>query len=275
MPCSERNKWLYRQIQLRAESAANRGWNDSYCFGRNPQDFGNVGAIHVGRLGARLNFNTIPNAPRKPRLRLNISMLDESGLVLVLHHDIGFGQSAFNVAPHHASPGEHVAFAVWMNQLCIGSERSFHGAERIQWFPADGKVCEVEILDGHWIAGHHRNCLTAKPSFIPREHRLIRESGNHAIAILSRHIFRGENCNNTGMRFDEGFEVAKREARTMIRAADDTHCERSVRNFVGAVHICAVDLPLSVQTNQPGADRTAGLRKNFQGLDCQHRARHG
>src|SRR5579864_4811806 len=117
MPCRERDKRLHRQIELRAEASAHRGWDDSDLLRRDVQDFCDVGAIHVGRLRARLNFDAIADAPREARFRFYISVLDEAGLVFVFNDHIRLGQRALDIAANNASSCEHVSGTTCMYQL--------------------------------------------------------------------------------------------------------------------------------------------------------------
>ena len=55
------------------------------------------------------------------------------------------------------------------------------------------KFCQVERLERIRLANDGSDGLAAISRLVVREHRLIGESRDHAIAIDARHIFRGEN----------------------------------------------------------------------------------
>src|SRR5438309_9946822 len=109
MPCRERDKRLHRKIELRAKPSAHRGWDDSNLVRCDVQDFCDVGAIHVGRLRARLNFDAVSDAPREARFRFNISVLDEAGLVFVSNDDIRVAQRPLDLASSHSSTLERAS----------------------------------------------------------------------------------------------------------------------------------------------------------------------
>src|SRR5205807_5356257 len=117
MPCRERDKRLHRKIEFRAKPSAHRGWDDSNLIRCDVQDFCDVGAIHVGRLRARLNFDAVSDAPREARFRFNISVLDEAGLVFVFNDYIRLGQRALDIASNNASSCEHVSGTTCMYEL--------------------------------------------------------------------------------------------------------------------------------------------------------------
>ena len=88
MPRGERQEWLNGQVELRAKPPADCGRNDPHLVRRNSQDRRDVAAIHVRRLRARLNLDTIANPACKPSLRFNVSVLDKAGLEIAFDNDI-------------------------------------------------------------------------------------------------------------------------------------------------------------------------------------------
>ena len=87
-PRGERDERLDRQVQLRAESAADRGRDDAHLRRRDAENLRDVVAIHVGRLRAGLDFDAIADASRKAGFRLDIGVLDEAGLERALDDEI-------------------------------------------------------------------------------------------------------------------------------------------------------------------------------------------
>ena len=87
-PRGERNERLDRQVQLRAESAADRGRDDAHLRRRDAENFRDVVAIHIGRLRAGLDFDAIADASGEAGFRLDIGVLDEAGLEGALDDEI-------------------------------------------------------------------------------------------------------------------------------------------------------------------------------------------
>ena len=76
-----------------------------------PRIAGNIGAVHVGGLGAGLNLDLVADTACKTGLRFDVGVLDEAGLVFVLDDDVRFGKSLLDIATDHASPDQHIVFA--------------------------------------------------------------------------------------------------------------------------------------------------------------------
>ena len=251
MPCGQRNEGLHRKIKLGAEAAANSGWNDAHRLWRDAKNSGNVGTIHVRGLGAGLNLDLIVDAPGEAGFGLNVGVLDKAGLVFILNHHIGFRQGLFHVAADHAAPDQHVIFPAGMDAFGIRSERGCNRSQRGQGFPCDGETCEVESLDGLGLTHHGGDGLAAESGFDLGKYRLVCETRNHAVAILSRNVCGGQNAVDSGMRGDEGREIAEAEASTLVRAADGANQQRCGRNLVRAKDLCAIHLALAVEPDQP------------------------
>ena len=116
MPGGNGDERLDRQIELRAKSATKGRRNDAHVFGRDAEDGRNVVAIHVRRLGARLDFDAVANAASKACLRLDIGVLDEARFKLTFNSNVRRRQRVFDVASHHATAHQHVAGAVLVHR---------------------------------------------------------------------------------------------------------------------------------------------------------------
>ena len=234
-----------------------------------PENSGDVGAIHVRGLGAGLNLDLVVDAPRKAGFGFDVSVLDKAGLVFVFDHDVGFRQGLFDVAADHAAPDQHIIFAAGMDAFGVRCERGSDRGQRRQLFPCDRKTCAVESFDGLGLTHHRGDGFASKPGFNFGKHRLVRETRNHAVTILSGDILRSQNAVDSWMRGDESVKIAKTEARTLVRTADGTDHQRSGRNFVSSENLRAVHLALAVETDQPRAHRIAGLGRRFRDLPEQ------
>ncbi len=108
-PGGERDEGLNREIELRAEPAADRGRDDAHLLGRDAQDLRDVVAIHIGRLRAGLDFDAVADAARKAGLGLDIGVLDKAGLERAFDHDVGRCEARFDIAARHAAGRQDVA----------------------------------------------------------------------------------------------------------------------------------------------------------------------
>ena len=190
MPSGQRNEGLNGKIELGAETAADSARNNTYCLGGDPENPGDVGAIHVRGLGAGLNLDLVVYAPGKAGLRLYVGVFDKAGLVFAFDHDIRFLQSLFHVATDHAATHQQIIFTVRMDTFGIGSESGFNRGQRREFLPFNRKARGVESFDGRSFSHHGGDCFTSEPGFSFSKHRLVRKTRNHAVHILSRYIFR-------------------------------------------------------------------------------------
>ncbi len=94
---------------------------------RDAEDLGDVVAVHIGRLGAGLDFDAVADAAREAGLRLDIGVLDEAGLELALDDDVGGGQTRLDIAARDPPARQDVAGPVRMDARRAGRER---GLER-------------------------------------------------------------------------------------------------------------------------------------------------
>ena len=62
MPRRQRDERLNRKIELGAKTAADGGRNNAHRLGSDPENLCDVGAVHVGGLGAGLNLNPVVDA---------------------------------------------------------------------------------------------------------------------------------------------------------------------------------------------------------------------
>ena len=125
--------------------------------------------------------------------------------------------------------------------------------------PAYGEVCGIEVFDRFRLAD---NCGYRFPAIAGlvvrvRKHGLVGEAGNHAVAIVAGNVFGGKNRFHSGMRRDEGWQIAEAKPGPIKRAADDAQREGIYWDFIGAVNLRAFDLVLSIQANQALTDGCA------------------
>src|ERR1700722_2476213 len=95
------------------------------------------------------------------------------------------------------------------------------------------------------------------PRFIFRKYWLIRELGNYAITISSRHVFRRKHRFNPRMIPYKCLEGAEGKPRTMIRTANRPHGEGSSGGRIGAKDVAALDFSFSIQAVEPVPDGSA------------------
>ena len=129
-PRGERNEGLHRQVELGAETAADRSRQYSHLLGRNPENLGDAVAIHIGRLGAGLDLDAIADAAGETRLGLDIGVLDKARLKNSVDDDVAVLQTRFDVAAHDPADGEHVVGAMRMEA------RRVRGSAPHRWFSA-------------------------------------------------------------------------------------------------------------------------------------------
>ena len=185
-PRGDRDEGLNRQIELRAKPAADRRRDDPHLLGRDAQDLRNVVAIHIGRLRAGLDLDAVADAASKARLGLDIGVLDKARLESAFDHDIRRGEARCDIAARHPSGRQDVTGAARVNTFGALIERLFERRERGPRAPGHGKRRKVEIAHRLAVADHQRDRLAAKAGDALREHRLVRERRDHAIAIRCR-----------------------------------------------------------------------------------------
>ena len=109
------------------------------------------------------------------------------------------------------------------------------------------------------VADHQRYGLAAKARDAFREHRLVRERRDDAIAIRARHILGGEDCDDTGMSALKRLDVAENERGVRVRRADHARRQRLGRPFVSAEDFRARELADAVEAGNATSDRVASM----------------
>ena len=147
-------------------------------------------------------------------------MLHEARVEAVFHHMGSFGEGVVDVASHDASSGEHVVRAMVMNLVGARGESIIDVFDRRQLTPAHRKAARIEIFNRACLADDHRYCFSAKASFALREDGLIGELRNHAVAVLTGNIFRGEYGGDSRVACDKFLQIAQLEFCAMIRTTN-------------------------------------------------------
>src|SRR5260370_18692084 len=99
--------------------------------------------------------------------------------------------------------------ATWMNTFGALFERLFERRESRPGAPGYGKRRKVEVAHRLTVADHQRYGLAAKAGEALREHRLVRERRNNAIAIRAGDILGGEDGDDSGMSALKRLDVAE------------------------------------------------------------------
>src|SRR6185369_12496470 len=245
MPGGQRNKGLNREVKLGAKAATDGGRNDAHGFRSDPQNLRDISAVHVRGLGASLNLDLVVDPPGKAGLGFDVGVFDKAGLVLVFHYYVSLRQSAFHVAAHHAASDQHIVLAAGMDALGVRCERGGDCSQPRQLLPRDRKIRVVQSLNGLGLTYDCGDGFTSKPGFNFGEHRLVGETRNHAVTILSGDILRGQNPEDSWVRGNESVEVAKTEARPVVRTADGADYQRADGNFVRSENLRAINLILA------------------------------
>ncbi len=118
----------------------------------------------------------IAHAPREAGFRFDVSVLDESRLVLALGYHVRLGQRFLHIAANHPPAHQNIPFAMRMNPRRIRRQRLVDRLERRQLFPTHGKLRQIERFQRVRLAHHRRNCFPAESRLVVRKYRLIRIS---------------------------------------------------------------------------------------------------
>ena len=274
-PGGDRDEGLDRQIELRAEAAADRGRDDAHLLRRDAQDFRDVVAIHIGRLRAGLNFDAVADAACEARLGLDVGVLDETRLEGAFDDDIGGRERRHRVAARDAPAGQDVARAARVNAFGALLKRLVDRRQRRQRAPGHRKVREIEVAHRLAVADHKRHRLAAKAREALREHGLVGERRDHSVAVRAGHILGGEDGDDPGMSALERLDVAENERGVRVRRAHHARGQRLRRPFVGAEDFRAGELADAVEAGNATPDR--GLRRQFRDIAGIEQARvlHG
>ena len=204
---------------------------------------------YIRRLRAGLNLDAIPYAAREPGFGFDVSMFDEARLVLTFDDDIRRSKSFFHVPTDYTSAHQNILFAMRMNSRCINRQRIVDRLQGRQFFPAHGKLGQVESLDHLGLTHDGSNGLSSVARFMMCEHGLVRISGNHTITIHSRHISCRQNEHHPRMSRNELIQISELKARPRMRTPNHAYSQRSRRRFVRAEDLGAIDFLLAVEPN--------------------------
>jgi hypothetical protein len=213
-------------------------------------------------LRACLDLDSVGDASCETGLRLDAGVFDKSSLELALDDKVGRRQSLVDITARHPSAREHIAGAiqVWMDLDGAGSESLVNCRQRRQNFPRYRKAAQVDCFDDLRFPDDDRHGFTAKPGLVSGKHGLVGEGGNHAIAIHSRDIVRGEDRGNPRMRFDKRVQVSELKASPVVGVTDRTDGQGVCRSFICTEHLGTVDLSLTIESDEPLSNRLASLR---------------
>ncbi len=258
MPGGDGNEGLDREIELGAETAADRGRHDAHRFRRDAEDRCDIVAVHVGGLRAGGDFDPVADADGAARLRLDRGVFDKAGVERALGDHVGVRQGAFHIAAHDPPARKHIAGAVGVQERGIGGERSLDRLERRPLVPAYGKRGEVERGHRLGLPDHERDRLALEARFLRRENRLVGAGRNHAERVPARHVGCGEDTHDAGMLRRPCRDIAKPESGAVEGRTDRPRNERVRGMAVRAEQVGAVDLAHAVEAGNAGADCPAG-----------------
>ena len=261
LPSSDRDEGLDRQIELRAEAAADRRRNDANLPGRDAENRRNAVAIHIGGLRTGLDLDTIADAASETRLGLDVRVLDETCLEDAFDDDVRRGKGRRSVAARHTSAGQDVAGAMRVNAFGALFERLVDRRQSRARGPGHGKGREIEMAHRLGVPDHKRHRLAAKACEALREHGLVRESRDHPVAVHAEHILCGEDSDDPRMSALERVNVADSKCGVRVRRSYRPRLERLRRPFVRAEDFCSRELADPVDAGNPTANR--GLRRRF------------
>ena len=151
-----------------------------------------------------------------------------------------------------------------MNTFGALIERLFERRERGPRAPGYRKRRKVEIAHRFAVADHQRDGLTAKAREALRQHRLVRESRDHAIAVAAGDIPGGEDCGDSGMGALKRLDVAENERGVRVRRSDRTRRQRLGRPFVSAEDFRAGEFANAVEARDTPPNR--GLLRQLRNV---------
>ena len=261
----EADQRLQREVELGAEAAARRRWQDADAAGRQAQHRRRLGAVHRRRLGAGVDHqHAAPFAGLEPGgagLGLDIGVLDMRGPDLGLGAVRGRGQPGGGIAAADKAADQQVARPLLVQQdraWCLGLDRVEEVGQRR---PGDGEAGEVERGDPIGLAGDQRHRLAAEAGGGLGQRRLVGERRDDAEAVAAGDVGGGEDRLEP-LRQAPGVEVAKGEAGMVVRRARGANGEPAPpfvsRPKIGAERVSAANLGRPVQPLDRRADGTAG-----------------
>ena len=145
----------------------------------------------------------------------------------------------------------------WVNALGALFERLVERRERGPRAPGHRKRRKVEIAHRLAVADHQRYRLAAKARDALREHRLVGESRDDAIAIRAGDILGGEDGDDSGMSALKRLDVAENERGVRMRRSDRARRQRLGRPFVSAEDFRAREFANAVEARDTPPNRVA------------------
>ena len=151
-----------------------------------------------------------------------------------------------------------------MNAFGALIERLFERRERGPRAPGYRKRRKVEIAHRLAVADHQRDGLAAKARDALRQHRLVRERRDHAIAVRAGDIPGGEDCDDSGMSALKRLDVAENERGVRVRRSDRARRQRLGRPFVSAEDFRAGEFANAVEAGDTPPNR--GLLRQLRNV---------
>src|SRR3981081_2057783 len=116
--------------------------------------------------------------------------------------------------------------------------------------PRDRKFFKINLFHSLFLAHDGGDGFPAKSGFPFRKNGLIGGTWNESETIFTGAVLSRKNRVNARMRFEVGAKVSKREARSVVAAANDAEEQRIGWHFVSPKNLRAVDFALAVEANQ-------------------------
>ncbi len=265
----QRHVGLYRQVELAAETAADRRGHDADVGGGAAKDQGHRVAVHYRRLRAGVDMDAAVDDLRETGLGFDIAVFDEGGREGAAGCDTGPGEGRIGIAALHETAAHDVARMACVQQRRAGRHRGVRSGERRQFLPGHREGGGIEAGHGRGLAHHGGDGFAAVAGGGFGEHRLVLKGGNDAKGVLAGNVGGSQHhqpqCNGVG----DG------EARVCVRRPDEFHHQRARRRDVVAERFGAVELCVAVQTRDRAADGAVPCQRRLVSGHRIARAHHG
>ena len=139
-------------------------------------------------------------------------------------------------------------------------ERLFERRESGPRAPGHRKRRKVEIAHRLVVADHERCSLAAEAGDALREHRLVRERRDNAVAVHAGDMPSGEDGDDSGMSALKRLDVAENERGVRVRRSDRARRQRLGRPFVSAEDFRAREFADAVEARNAAPHRVANRR---------------
>src|SRR3982074_1802196 len=127
-----------------------------------------------------------------------------------------------------------------MQQRRAGLQSFVDFHQRGALVPRDREFFKINLFHSLFLAHDGGDGFPAKSGFPFRKNGLIGEAWNHSETIFTGDVLSRKNRVNTRMRFEVGAKVSKREARSVVAAANDAEEQCIIRHFVSPKNLAAV-----------------------------------